>query len=100
MGTRFLRDALVTPLLDIKQIEKRQQIIAEFLKDKVLLERIQNELKMIADIDTLLTRLALGRANPRDMLSLKRSLRAIVSIQNLIQHSQNTKLKELFDINT
>ena len=100
MGTRFLRDALVTPLLDIKQIEKRQQIIGEFLKDKVLLERIQNELKMIADIDTLLTRLALGRANPRDMLSLKRSLRAIVSIRNLIEQSQNTKLKELFDIHT
>lgn len=96
MGTRLLRESLVKPLYDIDQIQARQRVIEELLKDTILLSQMQEHLKYIADMDTILTRLALWRATPRDMLSLKRSLWAILTIKKLIQDSGNTTLCSLF----
>jgi len=94
-GSRFLRNEILRPLKDKKEIEKRQDFIWEFLNNKILLDEVQNELKLVSDIDTILNRLALNRALPRDLLNLKKSLQAVVSIMEIIKEKWSDKLKEI-----
>jgi DNA mismatch repair ATPase MutS len=54
-----LRESIVKPLQDIEEIKKRHNIIEEFLKDPVLLDKVVIKLKNVADLDNILTRLAL-----------------------------------------
>ncbi len=93
--SRFLRNEIIKPLKDKKEIEKRQKFVGEFLSDKILLDKIQNELKMVSDIDTILNRLALNRAMPRDLLSLKKSLISIINIMDIIKKEWSKELQEI-----
>jgi len=93
--SRFLRNEIIKPLKDKKEIEKRQKFVGEFLSDKILLDKIQNELKMVSDIDTILNRLALNRAMPRDLLGLKKSLISIINIMDIIKKEWSKELQEI-----
>ncbi|NUJ97881.1 hypothetical protein HGA92_03800 [Candidatus Gracilibacteria bacterium] len=94
-GSRFLHHSLVKPLKNKKEIEKRQIFIEEFLKNKILLQQVQERLKYISDIDSIMTRLALGRSNCRDLLHLKKSLQMINEIFELVEKSGTETLKEI-----
>ncbi len=98
MWKRFLREAIVSPLQDIDAINNRLDIIDEFLKDSILLDKVNNELKQIADLDNILTRLALWRANPRDLLNMKRSLQAVLDVYKIILESWNKRLINLLKL--
>ena len=98
MWKRFLREAIVSPLQDIDAINTRLDIIEEFLKDSILLDKVNNELKQIADLDNILTRLALWRANPRDLLNMKRSLQAVLDVYKIIKDSWNKRLINLLNL--
>ncbi len=95
MWKRFLREQILRPLQDIKEIQKRQSFISAFVEDKILLDSIRSELKYISDIDAILTRLSLERAGPRDLLSLKKSLISIRNIRDILKTSDNKILKNL-----
>lgn len=96
--TRFLREQIIKPLQDIKEIEKRQDMIEEFVNSPVLLDKVQWHLKYVSDIDTILNRLALNRALPRDLLNLKRSLQSIVSVLEVIKELWSDKLNKILKI--
>jgi DNA mismatch repair protein MutS len=96
--TRFLREQIIKPLQDIQEIEKRQDMIEEFLENPVLLDKVQWHLKYVSDIDTILNRLALNRALPRDLLNLKRSLQSIVSVLEIIREIGSKKLNKILEI--
>lgn len=98
MGKRYLREQLVRPLQDLDEIEKRQNIIDEFLKNSILLDKIVTKLKEVSDLDNILSRLALWRANPRDLLNLKRSLQTILDAYELINKEGSEKLCKLLEI--
>ena len=97
-GTRFLREQIIKPLQNIEEIEKRQDMIEEFVNSPVLLDKVQWHLKYVSDIDTILNRLALNRALPRDLLNLKRSLQSIVSVFEEIKKSWNKKLIKILEL--
>jgi len=92
---RLLRNEILKPLINKEEIEKRQDFIEEFVKNKILLDEVQNELKLVSDIDTILNRLALNRAMPRDLLNLKKSLISIVNVMDIIKNKWSDKLKEI-----
>ena len=96
MGTRYLRDQILYPLQDIKEIKKRQDYIEEFYKNPVLLDKVQNKLKGVSDIDAILNRLALWRAGVKDLTHLKKSLQAIQEVMNLIESDGSKKLQSIF----
>ena len=96
--TRFLREQIIKPLQDIEEIEKRQDMIEEFVNSPVLLDKVQWHLKYVSDIDTILNRLALNRALPRDLLNLKRSLQSIVSVLEVIKELWSEKLNKILKI--
>ncbi len=98
MWKRLLRENILKPLKLKKQIEKRLNFIEELLKDKILLDKINKKLKEIADIDNIITKLALNRVIPRDLINLKRSLKSIIEIYNLIKWSKNNKLIKILKI--
>ena len=99
MWRRFLRESIVKPLQNIEEIDKRQNIIEEFFKNPILLDKVTFKLKKVADLDNILTRLALGRANPRDLIALKTSMQVILDIYEMIKESWNERLVELLSIN-
>lgn len=92
MWSRYLRDQILYPLQDIKEIERRQDFIEEFYKNPVLLDKVQNKLKRVSDIDAILNRLALWRAGVKDLTHLKKSLQAILEVTELIEQEGSKKL--------
>lgn len=98
MWKRFLREQILHPLQDIKDIKKRQSYITAFKGDTILLDKVRDQLKYIVDIDAILSRLSLQRAGPRDLLALKRSLVAVREVLDIVQQSKNANLKWLLKI--
>lgn len=96
MGKRYLREQILHPLQDIKEIQLRQKFIAACREDTILLSKIREHLKYIIDLDMLLTRLSLERVWPKDLLMLKKSLIAVRDIIELIEVSNNKTLKNIF----
>jgi DNA mismatch repair protein MutS len=96
MGKRYLVDQILHPLQDAKHIQERQKYISSLSQDTILLKKLSQQLKFVVDIDALLSRLSLGRAGPRDLLSLKRSLKAVKQVIEIIQTSGNKNLMKIF----
>lgn len=95
MWTCFLREQIIKPLNNIEQIKNRLDFIEEFTKNKILLDKIREKLEYVSNINSILNRLALNRANPRDLLNLKKSLLSIVEIHEIIQNEWSEKLKQI-----
>jgi DNA mismatch repair protein MutS len=77
MGGRMLRQWLRSPLRDLEHIEARQSAISALLASPVDLKQIVAELDDICDIERVIGRIAVGRANPRDLAGLTRCLEAL-----------------------
>ncbi len=75
MGSRLLKRWLQRPLLDIHEIKKRQDGVEELFSNHFLREEVDEALRGIKDIERIETRISLGRATPRDLLTLKESLK-------------------------
>lgn len=95
MGKRQLRSEILHPLQSMSEIQRRQKIIQALKTDTILLDKIHNSLSHISDIDALLSRISLERLTPRDLLSLKKSLKAVKAVYSLIEESDNKILKQL-----
>ncbi len=74
MGGRLLRQWLRTPLRDLEHIVARQNAIAALLDDGAVLKDVAAALEDVCDIERIVGRVAVGRANPRDLASLSRCL--------------------------
>ncbi|HDS16417.1 MAG TPA: DNA mismatch repair protein MutS [Proteobacteria bacterium] len=81
MGSRQLKEWLLFPLLDQELIERRLDAVEILLKEKKCRLRLREKLKRIYDLDRLSGRLAAGKANGRDLLSLKNSLDLVPEIK-------------------
>lgn len=91
----LLYDSILKPLNNLKEIKKRQDFIEEFLKNKILLDRVREELWNISNINNILNRIALNRTSPKDLLNLKKSLISMLKIFEHIKNSDSDKLKEI-----
>jgi len=94
-GSNLMYESILKPLNNKEEIEKRQSFIEEFLKDKVLLDKVRNELQFVSNINGILNRIALNRTSPRDLINLKNSLKAVLKIIEIIKNSSSNKLKEI-----
>ena len=88
MGSRLLRKWLVLPLKNRDQIEGRLNTVEALLDEEELLEKIVEQLKQMADLERLISKVATGRINPREMLQLKKSLKSIAPIVAALQASE------------
>ena len=74
MGSRLLRGWLAMPLLDLKELERRYDIIEYFLQRPEELARLQAFMNNVGDLERILSRAAAGRIGPRETVQLARSL--------------------------
>lgn len=95
MWKRLLKENILRPLKNEKEIQNKLEFVEIFLKDKILLDKIREKLSYISDIDAILNRLALERVSPRDLLNLKKSLQSIIEIIEIIHKSDNKKLQQI-----
>lgn len=84
MGSRLLTHWIQQPLLDIAQLNKRLEAVAELKSDQSLRDSLSSTLKNIGDIERLLSRISLGVANARDVFSLNHSLKIIPQLKLLL----------------
>jgi DNA mismatch repair protein MutS len=92
MGGRFLRHALIHPMLDKNIIEQRLNAIDEFVQKQALLEDVRSMLKNILDMERLSSRLSLGHGNARDLVGLKNSLQVLPQLKNFLVGAQSDLL--------
>lgn len=97
MGSRQLRKWMVLPLKEKVAIEERLNVVNHFHQQPDLTEKIIESLRQIADLERLISKVAVGRINPRELLQLKRSLQAILPIKQLLENQTATELKKLAD---
>ncbi|MFM9004951.1 MAG: DNA mismatch repair protein MutS, partial [Flavobacteriales bacterium] len=95
MGTRKLRRWLLMPLRDIARIERRNLTVAHLFKHEQELESILQELKPIGDLERLISRVSLGRVNPRELWQLHRALTASSKLKLLLEASASGELQIL-----
>ncbi|MEP0072989.1 MAG: DNA mismatch repair protein MutS, partial [Marinomonas sp.] len=94
MGSRLLKRWLHTPIRDVKEIQARQEVVAE-LKNHQTYYAFQAPLKKVGDLERILSRVALRSARPRDLLRLKFALEAVPEINSLLENSTSVRLIEL-----
>ena len=92
MGSRLLHSFLERPLMDKKEIIKRQEIVNSFYDSRSLQNSISNLLKEIYDLERLIGKLSFGRANARDLISLKISIEKLPEIKKIILNSESEVL--------
>ena len=97
MGSRQLRKWMILPLKEKSAIEERLFMVDTFFKDRGLAEKLLESLKQIADLERLISKVAVNRINPREMLQLKKSLRCIQPIKQALAAHESSELKKLAD---
>jgi DNA mismatch repair protein MutS len=97
MGSRQLRKWMILPLKDKIAIDERLLIVATFYNDASLSDKVHDQLKQISDLERLISKVAVNRINPRELLQLKRSLKCVAPIRQLMETQTSQELKKLAD---
>ena len=95
MGARMLRRWLVFPLKEVKPINDRLAVIEYFFRDPGLKQLLEEQLSLIGDLERIISKVAVGRITPRDVVQLKVALTAIEPIKSLFLASDEPSLKEI-----
>ena len=97
MGGRMLKRWLALPLKNVEKIKSRHEVVQYLLDNDTTLHKIQSHIKHIGDIERLISKVATGKVNPREVIQLKNSLEAIVPIKSLATNCDNEALKVIGD---
>ncbi len=97
MGARKLKQWLEKPLINSIEINKRLYAVDELSKDIMLLDDFCELLSGIYDISRILSRISLGSASPRDMLSLKISLSKLPALKTLLSKTSSQLLGTMYN---
>ncbi len=97
MGSRQLRKWMILPLKDKTAIDERLQVVDMFYNDPAIAEKIVEELRHIFDLERLISKVAVSRINPRELLHLKRSLNCLVAIKQVLASQPSPELKKMSD---
>jgi DNA mismatch repair protein MutS len=87
MGGRLLKRWLSLPLKDIQPINERLDIVEYFADNRVAAEEISGYIRQIGDLERLVSKVAVSRINPREVVQLKRALKAIEPLKELCNNS-------------
>ncbi len=95
MGSRLLKRWIVLPLKEKQPIEERLDIIEYLIKNKNINDVLSRNFKVIGDLERLISKVAIERVNPRELIQLKRALHSVETIKNTCEHSENSALKKI-----
>ncbi|MEQ8786102.1 MAG: DNA mismatch repair protein MutS [Pirellulaceae bacterium] len=95
MGSRLLSDWLAAPLTDIEQIDLRLDAVAELLAETALRSTLRDMLKEVYDLERLLARVTTGRASPRDLKYIGRTLASLPKLKAKLTARKSPLLQKL-----
>ena len=95
MGARLLKRWLVFPLKDKNRIEERLDIVEYYFREPEFREVIDENLRMIGDLERIISKVAAARVSPRELVQLKLALQAIEPIKRACELSSNQALKQI-----
>lgn len=97
MGARLLKKWVVLPLKSKSAIESRLDVVDYFMKNVGTAADIEQYVRQIGDLERIISKVALAKINPREIVQLKRALGALVPIQEIMMGTGNEYLKKLAD---
>jgi DNA mismatch repair protein MutS len=97
MGSRLLKKWIVLPLRELKPIQERIEATEFLFNNEGLSHKLQQQLSHVGDLERLITKISLQRANPREVVYIRRALQCIAEIKALGSSVENTALKQLAD---
>ena len=95
MGARMLKRWISLPLKELKPLIRRQNIVGVILENDDFRELLEDEIKHIGDLERLVSKVATGRINPREVVQIKNALVSVEEIQKACLASRDTDLKQL-----
>lgn len=95
MGSRIINEWLERPLIDIEKINRRLDIVEFFYENPIESQNISNFLDDIYDLERLIGKISYKRANARDMISLKNSLKNIPNLKSYLENIDDENIKNL-----
>ncbi|MCH2370619.1 MAG: DNA mismatch repair protein MutS [Pirellulales bacterium] len=96
-GSRLLADWISNPLTNQHDIECRHDSVEELTKENRLRDTLREKLREVYDIERLLARVSTGRASPRDLAHIGRTLRQLPPLKEVVNHRQSALLKRAYD---
>ena len=97
MGSRMMRRWLVMPLKDKLPINERLDAVEFFIKNETLAENLRQQIRLIGDLERIISKVATGRINPREVVQLKRALQALEPIKTICTTSGISSLQLMAD---
>lgn len=94
MGARMLRRWISLPLKEKEVIDARLEVVGHLMKDSALRESMTEELAEVGDMERIVSKLAVGRVNPRELVQLAKALLAADRIKVLCAGSPNAELRK------
>ena len=95
MGSRMMKKWMVLPLKEKQAIEERLNVVEFFYQHPELSEEIEGSLRHMGDLERLISKVVVGRANPREINQIKRALVALLPIKEVLAKQANPTLKRL-----
>lgn len=95
MGARLLKRWLVFPLKDVKPINERLDVVEYFFREPDFKDFIEEQLHRIGDLERIVSKAAVGRISPREVVQLKVALQAIEPIKNACLNVDNESLRRI-----
>ena len=95
MGGRMLRRWVVFPLKDVRHINDRLNVVEYFFKAPNFRQIIDEQLHRVGDLERIISKVAVGRVTPREVVQLKTALQAIQPIKSACLYANNDSLKRL-----
>jgi DNA mismatch repair protein MutS len=95
MGSRLLRRWIVMPLKERSAIEERLHVVDVLVRNRELATRMLPQIQAVGDLERLISKVSVGRINPRELQQLRRSLGAIAQIQQLCQQVGDESFKRM-----
>ena len=94
MGSRLIGRWILNPLLDKKEINNRQRFVESFVKDDHMRDSVILSMNEISDIERISSKIALNRASPKELVSLKNSLKSVEELKLQLQNSKSNDFKK------
>lgn len=97
MGARMMRSFVEQPLVDVEEIEARQNAIGELNNKPMIRDEIREYLQPVYDLERLISRISYHSANPRDLLAFRSSLEMLPHIRLLLKECSSPALQEIYE---
>ena len=97
MGGRMMKRWMVLPLKDQKPINERLDVVDYLTKNEEISFELGQRLREIGDLERLISKVAVGKVNPKEVMHLRRTLLQIQPIKNLLQDNKIASLKKMME---